>query len=637
VHLPLTTLQLILLAVCLLPSPAVYCDALEVEIEGLEEALLENVRAHIGSKWVSSTTLSSERRRARFQMAAETRVAGALRPYGYYFPEIKSRLAQSGEKSWTLAITVARGEPLEIHRLEIAVEGDGKSLGAIVDWKTDWPLLPATRLDQVVWDEQKQRVLDLAEENGYLSARFETSVIELDLEANSADLQLLLRTGPRAVMGDVQYFQDTVENEVLESLPRFRKGDFYQAWLVDKLRTDLWRTGYFDEIEVHEERSLDQLPPRVDFTVTLKERKKNTHQGTIGYGTDSEFRMQYRWQRHLLSNRGDSLGVGLGWQQRNEELLLFGEYRLPRRSRSNQYWLLGSALKTEAEEVQPSSQNSDEPQPFVSGRVEDFTVRLGKVKRRDIAWSQEQIIETMYVQYLLEKSDFQDAAFEPVVPSGFGQAFLDEGDFIDSNRAVTLGLEWDWPVLGGKRFNTTGHHERAWLFSANDIWGSQQEFTQLYLSSRWNFLLSDRWKLLLRAEAGYTDAEVYEIEKETADDVLGISVTELPFLYRFKAGGSLSVRGYGFESLSSNGIGSNHILTASAEMEYQFRQDWSLAAFYDIGNAFNHWSDVDLKSGAGVGLRWYTIAGALRVDVAQAQDIDGKPWQFHLTIGTPLL
>ena len=114
-------------------------------------------------------------------------------------------------------------------------------------------------------------------------------------------------------------------------------------------------------------------------------------------------------------------------------------------------------------------------------------------------------------------------------------------------------------------------------------------------------------------------------------------MTELPSLYRFKAGGSTSVRGYDFESLSSNGIGSNNIITASAEVEYMFRPNWSLAAFIDVGNAFNDWGKVDLKKGAGVGIRWYSIAGPIRVDVAQGLDHPDKPWLIHFTIGTPLL
>jgi len=627
-----------LLMVLLSSSFSIYSDTLEVEISGLSnENQIENVKAHNGGTWISGSTMSSQRRRNRFLAEAETRTARALRPYGYYFPEIESAVTRSDDQSWLLVLTIQAGVPVTVRDLVLEVKGDGSDLNAIVEWQANWPLVPGVRLNQQSWDQQKQAVLDIAAEQGYLLAGFEASSIELHLEENYADLKLVLDTGPRAVMGEIQYVQDSVNNEVLKSVPRFNSGDFYRAWLVNKFRTDLWRTGYFDEIDVVEQKHLDQQPPRVDFKVTLKERKKNTHQGTIGYGTDSQFRMQYRWQRHLLSDRGDTLGMGLGWQQKNEELLLFGEYRIPRRTRSKQYWLLSSALKTESEDVDVSSQDTGQESHLFSGRVEDFSVRFGKVKLRDIGWSEEQIAETMYVQYLLEKNDFSDVAAEPEGSSFFERSLLEEDDFVDTNHSITLGLDWDWPVIQGKRFNTAGHHERAWLFTANDAWGSEREFSQAYISSRWNFVFADNWKILLRGEVGYTDANVHEIEADIGDDVLIVSVTELPFLYRFKAGGSYSVRGYGFEELSTNNIGSNHILTASAELEYQFKQDWSLAAFYDIGNAFNDWGDTDLKAGIGFGLRWYTIAGAIRIDFAQAQDIAGKPWQFHLTIGTPLL
>jgi len=623
--------------VLLLSSTAVYPDLLEVEVQGLPEKLVENVQAHIGSAWVSSSSMSSQRRRDRFRADSEIRAARALRPFGYYFPQIESELVNTGQQSWVLKLSIDPGEVVRVRQLVLEVRGGGREEKAILEWEANWPLMPGVPLDQLIWGEQKVKVLNAAEEQGYLSAEFETSEIKLDLEGNLADLVLIFDTGPRAVMGDIIYTQDIVKNSVLESLPRFNKGDFYRVWLVDRFRTDLWRSSYFDEIEVLEERHLDQDPQRVDFKVTLRERKRTTHQGTIGYGTDSQFRVQYRWQRHLLSKRGDSLGVGLGWQQKNDELLLTGEYRLPRQTRSHQHWFLGSSLKTEIEELDVRSDITDERRALFSGRVEDFSLRMGKIKLQDISWSQEQIIETMYAQVLFEKNDFDISAPDPGWLNDLYQDQLNENDFGGTNRSVSLGMEWDWPVILGKKFNTTGHHERAWLFTANDIWGSQREFTQVYLSSRRNFLFSNRWKLLIRGEAGYTDADVHEFVQDIPDDVISVSVTELPFLYRFKAGGSRSVRGYGFEELSTNNIGSNHILTASAELEYQFKQDWSLAAFYDIGNAFNHWSNMNLRAGIGVGLRWYTIAGAIRVDIAQAQDINGKPWQFHLTIGTPLL
>ncbi len=634
----LIPIQFILLTALLLLSFAVWSETLEVRVSGLQnEKLLENVKAYVSGQWVSSSSMSSQHRRDRFRADAETSAAKAVRPYGYYFPRIESKLVQSAEQAWLLELSIEPGDAVKVRELVLEVKGEGSTLDTIVEWKTNWPLLPGMRLDQVAWDQQKEAVLDLAEDSGYLSAVFEISTIELNLEENFADLTLVLNTGPRAVMGDIQYEQDIVRDSVLEGLPRFNKGDYYRTWLVNKFRTDLWRTGYFDEIDVIEQRRLEQDPQRVDFKVTLKERKKNTHQGTVGYGTDSQFRMQYRWQQHLLSKRGDSIGIGLGWQQKHDELALFSEYRVPRQVRSNQYWLLGSVLKTEAENLKASSQMTDGQPSLISGRVRDFRVRLGKVNLRDINFSQEQIIETMFVQLLLEKSDFQNPSIESVSLSEFPRTFINKDNFFDPSHSITLGMEWDWPVVQGTRFNTTGHHERAWVFTANNTWGSEREFTQAYLSSRWNFVFANRWKLLVRGEVGYTDAVVREIEKEVDGDILSVSVTELPFLYRFKAGGNRSVRGYGFEELSNNNIGSNNVLTASAELEYQFKTDWSLAAFYDIGNAFNAWSDTDLRTGIGVGLRWYTIAGAIRVDIAQAQDIDGKPWQLHLTIGTPLL
>ena len=99
----------------------------------------------------------------------------------------------------------------------------------------------------------------------------------------------------------------------------------------------------------------------------------------------------------------------------------------------------------------------------------------------------------------------------------------------------------------------------------------------------------------------------------------------------------MSVRGYGFEQLSNNDIGSNHVITGSAEVEYRFLNAWSAALFADIGNAFNDWSEPDLKRGVGIGVRWYSIAGEVRVDYARALDFNGDPWRLHITIGTPLL
>jgi translocation and assembly module TamA len=182
-----------------------------------------------------------------------------------------------------------------------------------------------------------------------------------------------------------------------------------------------------------------------------------------------------------------------------------------------------------------------------------------------------------------------------------------------------------------------GRTHRAHVFTSSTALGSDLDFTQAYFSSRWNALWSDRWKFLIRGEVGYTDADVLEREVDADGRPALLSVTELPYLYRFKAGGSQSVRGYGFEDLSNNNVGSNNIITASAELEYRFLDDWSAAVFFDTGNAFNDWDEMKLKKGVGVGIRWYSIAGPIRLDFATALDEPDRPWRIHFTIGTPLL
>ena len=467
--------------------------------------------------------------------------------------------------------------------------------------------------------------------------RFPQQRIELDLAANQARLFLQLDTGVRSVMGTVEFAQDFIEPGVLQAIPRFEAGDPYRALLLGRLRTDLWRTGYFEQIDVQELRRPELDPPRVDVRVALTPREPNTHQFTVGYGTDTELRGQYRWQRHLLSERGDSLGVGVGWQQRFDETLLSGEYRLPRQRRPQQYWLLNSTFRSESRDVELTEELGGDVVPIGAGRVDSLRSRFGKVRLLSLPVSQEQITETVFVEALLERDDFDRLT---QTPGSSGSATILDGEELrlgDSTLSLSVGVEYDWPVISGRGFLTQGHHERAWLFTSNEAWGSDREFTQAYFSTRWNRVFAERWKLLLRGELGYTDAQVNEVQLDVDGRVLQLSVTELPFVYRFQAGGSRSVRGYDFEQLSNNGIGSNHILTASAELEFKFREHWSVAGFYDVGNAFNDWSQRDLKSGAGLGLRWYTPAGAVRLDYARGLDLPGEPWRLHLSIGTPLL
>jgi translocation and assembly module TamA len=627
------------LCLCLLVcSAGALADQVEYVISGVDEPMLSNVRNHVTAFRIGkSARLNARQRRKLVEEAIEAATA-AMRPYGYFHPVVNADIAQSQASVWVLTVDVKPGPPVLVDDLKLELRGPGAGLETLQQWYADFPLAEGMVLNQQAWDKAKLDAMDLLEKAGYLKAEFSQHEIRVDPLANTARLTLTLDTGIRAVMGTVTFNQDIVNDQILASLRRFKQGDPYHAFLLEKFRLDLWRSGYFEDIVVVERRELTADPPRVDLEVNFKPRKKNTFQGTIGYGTDTLARLQFFWGRHLLSPRGDDFDVGLGWQQQDNQFSLQANYRLPRETESHQFWIASAGLKSENQTLEVSATDDLENRfNIAKGTVYDYWLKAGKTRARNIRGGFEQFFETPFVQYLHEQDSFQPT--DILDPEALDSASSDAFDDLLQNTSDSLiiGLDWDWPEIQGNGFRTVGHHERAWIFTSNEAWGSDSDFTQVYLSSRWNFLATDRLKILLRAEAGYTDVNNTNLQVPIGESELALSVPDLPSLYRFKAGGSRSVRGYAFNSLDTNGLGSNNIFTASAEAEFHFHEHWSVAAFVDVGNAFKSWKEPSLKLGTGFGLRWYSVIGALRLDFAQGWDLEGDPWRIHLTIGTTLL
>ena len=626
----------LLLTAGLLALPALG-DTLEFSVKGVDEPLLGNVESRIQPFRVAGNNRLSRRRLAQHQEDAERRAASALRPFGYYHAQVDSELVATGDAGWKIILRIEKGPPVLISSLSLEISGSGKKDTGLQSWLSGWPMKKGDVLNQATWEDQKVTALARAEEHGYLNAAFSQHMIELDLEQNRADIRLVLETGEQAVMGLIVFDQDLVNPAVLQNIPRFNEGQPYDAWLMEQLRLDLWRAGYFNYIEVVEERRLEESPPRVNLLVKTEARKRNTYQGSVGYGTDTGPRLQARWARHLLSRRGDSLDTAIGWQDQNNEVSFRTTYRLPRKVTGRQYWTAELAFNTENQSFKVRPSDSDELITIARGNVDNYAFKPGLLNVRGLKQGYEQVFEHWYVQYLRERTNYTPVD-ELLAGFSGGQFAASELDLLSrDNESLSLGVSWDWPAVRGSGFETVGHHQKAGVFTSNTAWGSDIDFTQAYVSSKWNTIWHDRWKFLLRGEVGYSDARVYERFVQVGDELIELSVTELPSAYRFKAGGSQSVRGYGFESLSNNNVGSNNVITASAEIEMRFRENWSAAVFFDVGNAFNDWDSISLKKGAGAGIRWYSIAGPMRLDFARAINEPDQPWRIHFTIGSPLL
>ena len=534
-------------------SSVVCADEIEYAVSGIDEPILTNVLNHVSAYRVGSSAKLTNRLRRKLVEDAKKVAADAMRPYGFFNPSVSVEVKAKEAGKWLVTVAIEPGPAVTVVELELELTGPGAGLAPLVDWYRAFPLAEGMALNQQAWDRAKLDAFEVLEAEGYLQAEFTRHTIVVDPVANTARLDLALNTGQQAVMGKVTFNQDILNEGVLDSLRRFQTGDAYSAWLLEKFRLDLWRSGYFEDIEVVEHRELATNPPRVDLDVNLEPRKKNTYQGTIGYGTDTLARLQLLWGRHFLSSRGDNIDVGFGWQQKDNEFTLQTNYRLPRKTNTRQFWIASFGLKSERQALEVS-ESSDLEHRFdiARGTVDDFSWRFGKTRVRNMKGGYEQLFETMFVQYLNEQRDFELTGNVVEDPVDLTTGDLSQSLLRNISNSLAVGMDWDWPEIRGSGFHTEGHHERAWIFASNEAWGSELDYNQVYLSSRWNFLAGNRWKFLLRAEAGYSDARTTDVTIPVDENELTVSVTELPSLYRFKAGGSRSVRGYAFELLNDN-------------------------------------------------------------------------------------
>ena len=114
---------------------------------------------------------------------------------------------------------------------------------------------------------------------------------------------------------------------------------------------------------------------------------------------------------------------------------------------------------------------------------------------------------------------------------------------------------------------------------------------------------------------------------------------------RFFAGGSQSLRAFGYQSIGGeievtrdNGsqqtlvVGGDRLVTGTLEYQYYFTDTWRGAVFVDAGDAFDS-TDFNLKVGPGFGVHYMSPVGAVRVEVANSVSEDDPEWRLVLNIG----
>lgn len=574
--------RVLLILASLLVVPCSFAQTeVDIEIRGIDDELEQNARLFLSLEAQKDHPLLSDGRVRRLHRRAPEEIAAALQPYGYYRATVESQLVQSESGAWTAIYTVDPGEPVRIGAVDIGISSPMAEEPVFVELLEEQDLRVGEPFSHVEYQELKSDIARLAEENGYLRSRFSEHRVEIDLERYEARIFLAVEGGDRFRFGEIVIRQGVLDPELLQRYLTFERGEPYSLDKLIDLQQALNNSDYFQIVEV----SPGDLTPgsdEVPVNVVLTPRKRHRYEFALGYGTDTGARAGFGWQMPRINEKGHKLETAIRVSERGNRA--YTNYRVPGKNpRTDQIVYTAGIYEENFEDT--DSDRREVGVRYIHGRGE---------------WR-----ETLSLTYQREEYAIAD---------------------IDGDSDLLIpGVAWSrtWGrdfinVLDGLRFDLS-------LSGASADLASDIDFAQAVGGIKFITSFDHRNRLIARGGAGATETGDFDL---------------LPASLRFYAGGAQTVRGYKYKSLGPTNddgdvVGARFLLFGGLEFEHYFNDRWGVALFIDAGNAIDNINE-DLEQGAGFGVRWKSIIGPVRVDLANAISDEDRPWRLHVNIGPDL-
>nr|WP_298716677.1 BamA/TamA family outer membrane protein [uncultured Steroidobacter sp.] len=553
-----------------------HADAkIEIAIPEVSDAIQTNVRAFLSlTRYADRDDVTPEvMSRLQRRIVAETRQA--LEPLGFYEPEITYEVKQDGDV-WNVTIHIQPGRPVRLSEVNIDVTGPGANDRAIRELLDEQEIKPGLRLNHGTYERVKGNLVRVAKNEGYLDARLTRHDLVIDRVERRANVDLEADTGERYLFGDINIAQDVITDEAMRRLLRMHPGDPYTLDTLLRTQYVLDDTQYFSVVDI-ESGDPDPETRTVPITVTAEPSRKHRYAAAIGYGTDTKARGKFTWDNRRVNEDGHKFKLELLGSSIVTDLT--GRYIVP---------VMDIAL----EKLEFTGTLRDEERGDTRSRRAEVSAGLTQVLGR---W-----------QRVLRVA----VAEEESIERGIGST---TNLYIVPSIAFSTLPSY---IIGGRK--------RPYFFSAElrgspETLGSDASFLQLRLKGERIFDMTELWHLHLRSELGISRIA---------------ATSDLPTSQRFFAGGENSVRGFALNELSPNGVGGRNLVTGTVEVVRDLPRNFGVAAFYDIGNAFDDFSAPDLQYSTGLGVRYNIAVASFGIDVAQALSESGRSPRVHLYIAT---
>ncbi len=561
-----------------LPAQQAAQVSLTVEVSGIEGELKENVEALTGIVRAARSKTVRPGHVYRLYDRAPLEIERALQPFGFYHPTIQSSL-DTESSPWKASFVVDSGPPTLVERLDIRVMGEAEGDSAFQAALARLPLAEGDTLNHPAYERARTSLGLLAADRGYLDAVWDSSFIRVDLEQNRSEIVLHMTTGPRFRFGEVLIDQDWVDMDILKPSIEFTAGDPFNTSYLRDLQSNLAGTTYFAHVEIVPRRDLADDELLVPIEIHATARKTQRWEVGVGYGTDTGPRIRLATEFRRLNRRGHYTDGDV--RLSTTEQSLTARYNIPVGFPNPSLWTVTGRY----------------------GRIEWVTSKtLQGFVGLSYAHLRGEVREVFSVRY--QTDDFQVAADTGV------------------SRLTQPIAAWTFSDADNRLYATRGIGGVLEMRGALDGIGSSASFFRAWTSLKKIRKLAPNFRGILKADLGWLVTEQFH---------------ELPPSIRFFAGGDRSIRGYDYQSLgpvNENGdvTGGNSLLVGSVELEYRFLDKWAGAVFFDAGNAFNEF-EGRVAAGTGIGARWISPVGMVRVDVGFGLQKEGNPVRLHLSIG----
>lgn len=561
--------------------PALRADQLTVTIQGLEEDMLESAGANLELKEYEGRDVSGAEVRRLFARGEE-QIRRSLEPFGYYNSEVQGKLERPGPGKYQAIFAVNRGEAVIVQQSRIEVSPAAAELEPVQLALERFEPKHGARLDHGAYERSKQQISEALANDGFLRAQLVRHKVSVVRSANTADIDLAWDAGERHRLGPLRFSPSQFPDTFLQKYQSWQDGEFYSADQLLALQQALVDADYFTSVAVAPD--LEHVTGGVvPVDVMLIPAKRTLYTANLYFSTDSGPGARLGVQRRWLNKRGHKLGAEVEYSARLEEVST--KYQIPKPGPRNRNYTIGAGYRDE--------------------ETDTSTSRMARLAATEVTERWKGFTRTLGLQYL--NGDFAIAEQQGSTSLLYAEGLLtrkaaDDRYFPGSGYSLLYGLRFAYESLL-----------------------SDTSFTQVRTEGKWLRKVGENGRVLVRAALGAMLVDDFDA---------------LPPELRFFAGGDRSIRGFDYQQIGETNaeggvIGGEYLVVGSGEYEHFFLDNWGAAVFVDAGDAFK--ADFEANVGAGVGLRWKSPIGLVRVDVARpvVSDFDDS-WRIHLVIGPDL-